>query len=743
MNKNYEHLVIKFMQQETYLPMKQHELAKALEFFTPDEKNQLRQTLQELAERGQLEKLRKNRWALKDRRYQVEGRLQFLSNGAGLIIPDDPKDSAVYVKEKNLQRAFPGDRVIGELFYRGNGRGDRDSSSNEEREGRVVTIVERRIEQVVGTIQKARYGFFLRVEEPAFPYPVWIDNPEKGKAHHKVVVKLHPWDDSHQPVRGSIIETLGASYEPGIEIDALLKAAQIEQHFPTDVMREVEELEASISDEEIKRRVDLRDKLVFTIDPETARDFDDAISLEAHPDGGWQLGVHIADVAHFVQPGSSIDREAYKRANSIYLVDRVIMMLPEELTTQLCSLNPHADHLAHSVLLHLSQEGDLIGYETFPSIIHSKTRLTYHEVQAYMNTQKSSPALHDDVRETLDQLIPLIQSVRKKRVDHGSLELNTPDIEIKLDGSGKVLSIKPRSEAREAYQLIEDCMLLANQAVAEKIQTAEQSSLYRIHEEPDEEQWNKMAMELSAMGIPHLPQSKEELNQIFRLAENRPNAYAILLTVLKNLKRAEYAAYCAPHFGLGFESYTHFTSPIRRYSDLIVHRILKCLEQTESPTYSADKLIEIAAHCSDQERIADELSKKSTEKKRLQYYHDLLMKHKIASFNAHIVAIKPSGLIVEIPESLQRGRVAFKSIKQEWLEADASGTHACTQSGKVRYTLGETIEVLIERVDLDRGFIDFLLPNENKKNRSSDKKRYKTDIDLRTGRKKHRRRRKK
>ena len=339
---------------------------------------------------------------------------------------------------------------------------------------------------------------------------------------------------------------------------------------------------------------------MFTIDPETARDFDDAISLEAHPAGGWRLGVHIADVAHFVQPGSLIDREAYKRANSIYLVDRVVMMLPEELTTQLCSLNPHADHLAHSVILHLSSEGVLIDYETFPSIIHSKTRLTYHEVQAYMNTKTTSPALRDDVRETLDQLIPLIQGVRQKRVDQGSLELNTPDIEIKLDASGKVLSIKPRSEAREAYQLIEDCMLLANQAVAEKIQAAEHPSLYRIHEEPDEEQWSKMAMELNAMGIPHLPQSKEELNLIFRLAEDKPNAYAILLTVLKNLKRAEYAAYSAPHFGLGFESYTHFTSPIRRYSDLIVHRILKRIEQAESPTYSVDQLIEIAAHCSNQ-----------------------------------------------------------------------------------------------------------------------------------------------
>ena len=220
MNNNYEHLVIKFMNRESYLPMKQHELAKALELFTPEEKNQLRKTLQELAEKEQLEKLRKNRWALKNHRYQVEGRLQFLSNGAGLIIPDDPKTSAVYVKEKNLQRAFPQDRVIAELFYRGKDRSTKNSSSSEEREGRVVTIVERRIKQVVGTIEKARYGFFLRVEEPAFPYPVWIDNPEKGKAHHKVVVKLHPWDDAHQPVRGTIIETLGASYEPGIEIDA-------------------------------------------------------------------------------------------------------------------------------------------------------------------------------------------------------------------------------------------------------------------------------------------------------------------------------------------------------------------------------------------------------------------------------------------------------------------------------------------------------------------------------------------
>ena len=743
MNKQYEHLVIKFMQHETYLPMKQHELAKALKLITPEEKGVLRKTLHALEEQGQLDKLRKNRWALKDHQYQVEGVIRFLANGAGLIIPDDPKASAVYVKEKNLQRAFPGDRVLGELFYRGTDRSRTPGQASEELEGRVIEVVERTLEHVVGTIQKARYGFFLRVEEPPFPYPVWIDNPEKSRANHKVVVKLHPWDDAHQPVRGTITETLGASCQPGIEIDALLKAAQIKQTFPQAVLKEVKNLNFEISEDEIKHRVDLRDLLVFTIDPETARDFDDAISLETHPEGGWRLGVHIADVAHFVRPGSQIDREAYQRANSIYLVDRVVMMLPEELTTQLCSLNPHADHLAHSVFLHLSEEGELLDYTTFPSIIHSKTRLTYHEVQAYMNTKEISPSLLNEVCATLDQLIPLIQRIRKNRIEDGSLEIHTPDIEIKLDQTGNVESIQPRSEAREAYQLIEDCMLLANQAVAKKIQSALYPSLYRIHDEPDEAQWNKMAMELHAMGIPYLPQSKEDLNLVFREAEKKPNAYAILLTVLKNLKRAEYTAHSAPHFGLGFECYTHFTSPIRRYSDLVVHRVLKRIEQSEPSYYSAEQLGEIARHCSDRERIADELSKKSTEKKRIQYYHNQLIEHKVASFDVQITAIKPSGLIVEIPESLQRGRVAFKSITQEWLEADETGTHACTQSGKVRYTLGETIEVLIERVDLERGFIDFIIPTENKKKTSGSKKRHKTDINLRTGHRKRRSRRKK
>ncbi|HSR87790.1 MAG TPA: RNB domain-containing ribonuclease, partial [Pontiella sp.] len=449
--------------------------------------------------------------------------------------------------------------------------------------------------------------------------------------------------------------------------------------------------------------------------------------IEPHPAGGWELGVHIADVSTYVQPGSLIDKEAFRRGNSIYLVDRAVMMLPRELTTKVCSLNPENDHLTHSVHLQISNEGEVLGYETFPSVIHSKARLTYTQVQRFIDG-KADHGIPELVLQRLENLWPLVQKIRALRVANGSVEINTPEIEIKLNDQGKVEKMMPRSESKEAYQLIEDCMLLANRAVAEILIAAEKPAIYRVHAEPDDEQWAAMGMELQALGIPALPQSRQEINEAIHMAAGTAVEYTANLAILRNFKRAEYSGTQIGHFGLAFDDYTHFTSPIRRYPDLVVHRLLKAVELGHEFHLSGEQIEEVARHCCETEQKADELEKKSIEKKRIEYYAEMINSSLAATFKGYIVSIKGKGMIVELPDSLQRGMVTFASITSDWLEANDDMTQARTRGGKVMFTIGQEVEVVLAKVDTARGFIDFTLADQVVRPRRERKPRIQPDL---------------
>jgi ribonuclease R len=530
---------------------------------------------------------------------------------------------------------------------------------------------------------------------------------------------------------------------PGVDIDSLLADAGIREAFPPDVIEEAAALSGAITPERMEGRRDLRDEVTFTIDPETARDYDDAVSLEPHPDGGWLLGVHIADVSTYVTPGSKIDKEAYRRGNSIYLVDRAVMMLPRELTTKVCSLNPENDHLTHSASIHLDEDGGMISYETFPSVIHSRARLTYTQVQRFIDGH-TDHGIPEPVVQRLETLWPLVQKVRARRVDNGSVEINTPEIEIRLNDRGKVEKMMPRSESKEAYQLIEDCMLLANRAVAEILIAAQKPAIYRVHAEPDDEQWAAMGMELQALGIPALPQTRQEINEAIHLAAGTAVEYTANLAILRNFKRAEYSGTQIGHFGLAFDDYTHFTSPIRRYPDLVVHRLLKAVELGREFHMSGEQIGEIARHCTETEQKADELEKQSIEKKRIEYYSEMLNASLSATFKGYIVSIKGKGMIVELPDSLQRGMITFASITSDWLEANDEMTQARTRSGKVMFTIGQEVEVVLAKVDTARGFIDFVLADQVARPRHKQRKP-RIQPDLKTGKPRakggHRRRR--
>ncbi|MBN2163930.1 MAG: VacB/RNase II family 3'-5' exoribonuclease [Pontiellaceae bacterium] len=728
-----ESQLLQFMSASGYRPMKQHELANALHVDSKGKRADFRHTLYNLEAEGKIVRLRKNRWGLPETGNESIGTIRMMAKGGAIFIPDLEGESEIYISDRNTGTALPDDKVAIEIFHSEYAaqRRERRGQTDLRAEGRVVRVLDRRNTRTVGLLRHTPYYSYVIPDAPGFRQDVRIDDTKNVPENHKVVVELKEWNDPFRPLFGSIIEDLGAITRPGVDVDSLLADAGIREAFPDEVIAEAEKISGEVSKERLAGRRDLREAIIFTIDPETAKDYDDAVSLEPHPDGGWWLGVHIADVSTYVVPGSKIDKEAFQRGNSIYLVDRAVMMLPRELTTKVCSLNPQNDHLTHTAMIHLNNDGEMLDYETFPSVIHSKARLTYTQVQRFIDG-KEDHGIPDPVLERLENLWPLVQKVRSVRVAAGSIEINTPEIEIKLNDQGKVEKMMPRSESKQAYQLIEDCMLLANRAVAEILIASEKPSIYRVHAEPDEEQWTAMGMELQALGIPALPQSRHEINEAIKMAEGTPVEYTANLAILRNFKRAEYSGTQIGHFGLAFDDYTHFTSPIRRYPDLVVHRLLKEIELGRDPGISGDRIEEIARHCTETEQKADELEKQGIEKKRVEYYSEIMNSSLTATFKGYIVSMKGKGMIVELPDSLQRGMITFASITSDWLETNDEMTQARTRGGKVMYTIGQEVEVALSKVDTSRGFIDFILADQVAQPRHK-QRRPRIQPDLKTG----------
>ncbi len=730
---SFDTQILQFMAAPGYRPMKQHELAKALHIGSKGSRADFRHDLYELEASGKITRLRKNRWGLPETGNITSGTIRMMAKGGAIFIPDQEGESEIYISERNTGVALPNDKVSIEVFHSEYAARQRERRGQNDlrAEGQVVKVLERAANRTVGLLKQTPYYSYVIPDAPGFRHDVRVENPENIPENHKVLVKLDDWKDPYKPLSGSILEDLGEKSAPGVDVDSLLRDAGIHEEFPPDVITEANALSGEITPERMEGRRDLREAVTFTIDPETAKDYDDAVSIEPHPEGGWLLGVHIADVSTYVAPGTLLDKEAFHRGNSIYLVDRAVMMLPKELTTKVCSLNPENDHLTHSVELHISPEGEMLSYESFPSVIHSKARLTYTQVQKFID-QADDHEIPDLIIQRLNNLWPLVQNIRSLRVENGSVEINTPEIEIKLNDRGKVEKMMPRSESKEAYRLIEDCMLLANRAVAEILIKAEKPAIYRIHDEPDEEQWASMGMELQALGISVLPQDRQDINQAARMAVGTPVEYTANLAILRNFKRAEYSSTQIGHFGLAFEDYTHFTSPIRRYPDLLVHRMLKAVERGQQYPVSLDQIEEMANHCNETEKKADDLERQSTEKKRIEYYNEIMSSSQHTTFKGFVVSIKGKGMIVELPDSLQRGMITFASITSDWLEADDNLTQVCTRGGKVKYTLGEAVEVVLAKVDTARGFIDFVLADQVVQPRKRERKP-RIQPDLKTG----------
>lgn len=686
-----------------YRPLKRHEIARALHL-KGVERAALKALLRKGKEEGRLSIRRNNRWALPQNDRLITARVSMLPNGGAIATSTADPPQEYFIGRSALAGAIHGDTVTLELFSRRRRTGD-----SQRQEARVVRVTARRQHALAGRLMRNRYFWYVIPEHSRIRDNIRVraeDAEIELTEHHYVVVELEAWSGGNELLRGKVVENLGTEDSPRLREIILLRNRDLVKTFEADVTAAAHARSSELSADDLRDREDCRALLTFTIDPATAHDFDDAVSLTETP-GGWELGVHIADVSHFVAIGSPIDREAEKRGNSVYLTGDFIPMLPPHLTADVCSLRPNVDRLAFTVWLSLNHDGKVIRHRAAQTVIHSKARLNYDEVQEHFDNPSASKiprGLHDILRSMRE----LARRIRERRIKAGALNLSMPEVSCELDKDGNVTAIKKRG-APEAYNLIEEFMLLANVAVAERLAAAKTPALYRIHDAPDEEQWEEMSSALQLLGINHPVSSREDINEICGQIAEKPVAYSANLAILRNLKRALYSERLNEHFGLGFPRYTHFTSPIRRYPDLLVHRLLKASEAHQRGPYDRDAIRRLALHCSETERNADEAEEESLRRKRMDYYAALLEKGEIGPYPALVTGVLSRGLLVELTDSLQRGLIPMRALGEDYFEANPERGLVVGRRSRQTIRIGQLLEVEILRVDSERGQMDFRL----------------------------------
>jgi len=699
--------IIAYLSAESYTPIKRHELVKALGI-KQEKSSAFRKTLKKLEAQGVLVRLHKNRYALASRQDSVTGSLSIHPKGHGLVSLSGEKNE-LFVSRKNLYHAISGDIVRVAPLGTRQVRGPR---AGRLQEARILEIIERKKDELVGLLMKQHAYDYVIPDDPAISENIHVntysETTQTVAAYHKVVVKLDAPEKGVASLSGTVIEDLGHQDAPGVDVLSLVRGKGIRTAHTDQTTTAATKIELLQNSNTPDRR-DLRKQTIFTIDPVDAKDYDDAISLEKTDEGLWRLGVHIADVAHYITPESPIDAEALIRGNTVYMVDRTIPMLPADLTANICSLLPSEDRVTHTVDMLLDEDGNIVSHETYPSLICSAARLNYGQVQALFDGKKNT-GIPEHIQSKLHELHDLSRRLRRARMENGSVNLNMPEVKCLLDKQGKATSIHIR-KAVEAYQLIEEFMLLANQVVAKIFIEAKVPGLFRIHPGPDEKQWKEMADALHVLGIPDAPKSRKGINRVAKKVKGTPIEYAASLAILKTFNQANYSAACEHHFGLAFDRYTHFTSPIRRYPDLIVHRILGAIEKNKKPIYSPEQLADIAHQCSITERTAVEAERESLQLKRVEYFDRLYKQGKRGPFKAMITTVLRKGLIIELFDTLQRGLIPFSTMGDDRYRVNTEKTKATGDYTNSEFKIGMVLEVELLRVDLQRKLIDFCIAN--------------------------------
>jgi ribonuclease R len=683
----------------------------------------LNQALRELERAGEIARIRKNRYVLPAEADLVAGKLSIHQAGYGFLTPEKPGEPDIFIAAENTGTSMHGDRVVARIsqdapYGRIRGR----------REGRVIRILERAHDTIVGTLQHSRNFYYVVPDDPRLVHDVYVRPKEAAPTvGDKVVVRLEAWESRHVNPEGEIIEVLGSASAPGVDMLSIIRKYHLPTEFPRDVLEQAEHISEKIDARQLEGREDLRKEFTVTIDPDDARDFDDAINVEKIENGGWRLGVHIADVAAYVEPESPLDREARRRGNSVYLPDRVIPMLPERLSNGVCSLNPGVDRLTHSVFIDFDNNGAAKGAWFARSVIRSAYRLNYKQACAIL---KSPP--RDRLSERLHVAWELASLLRQRRFAHGSLDLDFPEAKVWLDEAGKPVRLE-RVENDESHQLIEEFMLAANEAVARELKNRAVPAIYRIHENPDPEKLAEYREFVLSFGyklgdLTH----RAEVQRLLASIRGKPEEQALKIGLLKSLKRARYFPQPLGHYGLAKTNYLHFTSPIRRYADLVVHR---ALGRAGTPRRSSkvlgaaqdhpdmSQVASIAEHVSTTERIAADAEIESVRMKKLEFFQWQLDERNPQIFRAAIVDVRNYGLSVELPDVLITGLVHISSLSDDFYLFEPSRRQLIGRRARKRFSIGDEVRVFVVRVDAFKRQVDFAIASDERKKRERSRQR--------------------
>lgn len=662
------------------------------------EKKEFNRILEELEKEGLIFMDHRKKYRLVDNDKFFFGKLQTNAKGFGFLISEN-LDEDIYISKNNLKDALNGDEVIVRRY--------RDSFGDKP-EGKVLSIVRRVNSKFVGVFQNKKDFGFVVSDESKMAMDIYIPKKKfKGaKNGQKVVVKIEKWPEANKKPEGRIVEVLGYPEDPDVDILSVAAGLDLPMEFSKAALSEAKSLPQEVREEDLKGRRDLRDLMTFTIDGADSKDFDDAVSLELAKNGNYLLGVHIADVAHYVEEYSSIDEEAFKRGNSVYLLNKVIPMLPFELSNGICSLNEGVDRLTLSVLAEIDKKGEVIKYEILESVINSKRRLVYENVSDYLEKNITHESLKG-LEKTLDKMYELAKILEDKREKGGAIDFDIPEVIIEVDERGWPQNIHKR-DRRSANKLIEDFMLMANVCVAKEYYFKKIPFLYRIHERPKDEKISELNSYLRPLGYMINFDEKVEprdVQKVLEKAKGTKEEMFISTMTLRSMAKARYSEVNDIHFGLAFDHYSHFTSPIRRYADLTIHRIIK--KKIQGKLSKGDLtnlkaiLPDIAEQVSKTEKVAQDAERQVEDIKMAEY-----MSERIGEvYKGRISSITNFGMFVEL-DNLIEGLVGYRTM-DGYYEFDQENYRAIDYRTKKEFHIGDDVTIKVVNVDLNMGNIDF------------------------------------
>ena len=703
--------IVGFVESKSYRPLRIRELAKGLEV-PENEYRAFRRLVKDLMASGGLARLKGGRVGQPEKLNLKSGYIKLNHKGVGYFSPDDGSEE-IKVPPDETSTALDSDRVMVRVKPRIRGRRP---------EAEVVKILKRARNSLVGTFHRSRYFLTVEPDDERIGRDIYVHDTgdlevEEGQ---KVVVALAPWTNPSMNPQGKIVEVLGFPDEPGVDILSAIRKFDLPTEFPPEVTEEAEQVEFKLTEDDLRYRKDLRDTVTFTIDPVDAKDHDDAISVKLLPNGNYRLGVHIADVSHYVREGSPTDIEARARGTSVYLVDRVIPMLPEGLSNDVCSLREGEDRLTYSCIIEVSADGAVVKAETVPSIIRSRAKLSYNQVQEFFDSG-DPPNGGDGLTESLRLMRDLAQILRKKRLSMGSLDFDLPEPRVILTVTGDVVDIRPRAR-KESHKLVEEFMLLANQVVAKQFTRHGLPILYRVHDVPDKERLENFQEFAKGFGWELKftdPPKPGQLSRFLREIEGSEEEEILSEMLLRSLKKACYQPDNIGHFGLATGHYLHFTSPIRRYPDLLVHRLLK---EVKNNKYPGERLVNIkrllrtvGEHSSFREKLAEDAERETVKIKQAVY----LSRHIGDVFEGVVSGVLSFGFFVRLKKFSAEGMVRLSTLNDDYYQVDDKKLSVTGSHTGNSYSLGDRIYVQIVSVDLDRYHINLRIVSNNNHNNNN------------------------